>query len=111
NIQLAKSAIYAGIITLIDNVNIKIEKVDSLILAGGFGSSFNINSAIKIGLIPKALKNKTLVAGNSALRGSRLLLFDSKLRNFAKEIGTNASSVTLSTNTKFFEEYINGMAF
>lgn len=111
NIQLAKAAIYAGIVTLIASVNIKVEKVDTLILAGGFGGSININSAIKIGLIPKAFRHKTLVSGNSALKGSALLLSDLKLRDFSKNMADSANSVELSTSAKFFEEYIMGMSF
>lgn len=111
NIQLAKSAISAGIITLIKSINIKTEKVDTLILAGGFGGSININSAIKIGLIPRAFKDKTLVSGNSSLKGTALLLFDSKLRESSLKMADNATSIELSTSVKFFEEYISGMSF
>ena len=37
-VQLAKSAVCAGIQTLIENAGISMAEVDRLVIAGGFGS-------------------------------------------------------------------------
>ena len=57
-LQIAKSAVAAGIKTLIKNAGIHICDIKKVYLAGGFGNYINIDSALRIGLLPKALKSK-----------------------------------------------------
>lgn len=111
NIQLAKSAVHAGLITLIDSAGLKVKDIDSLILAGGFGGCVNTRSAADIGLIPNSLENKTIIAGNGALKGASLLLLDKAARETADAIAKSAETVDLTTSAKFFDEYILGMSF
>lgn len=54
-VQLAKSAICAGMTTLLAEAEIPAEEVSELLIAGGFGSFVRVASAARIGLIPKAL--------------------------------------------------------
>ncbi|MDD4126024.1 MAG: ASKHA domain-containing protein, partial [Eubacteriales bacterium] len=51
NLQLAKAAIRAGIETLLDISGTK-GKIKAFYLAGGMGNSIDINSAVRLGLIP-----------------------------------------------------------
>ncbi|MGI6746200.1 MAG: ASKHA domain-containing protein [Acutalibacteraceae bacterium] len=111
NIQLAKSAIHAGLVTLIDKAGFKNENIDELIIAGGFGGCINTESAAEIGLIPRFLKNKTRIAGNSALKGAALLLYDPRAVELIEKITTTAETIDLTTSVKFFDEYISGMGF
>lgn len=111
NIQLAKSAIHAGLITIIGSAGLNVADIDSLILAGGFGGCVNTQSAAEIGLIPPFLKDKTIIAGNGALKGASLLLLDKNARETADTIAKNAETVDLTANAKFFDEYISGMGF
>lgn len=111
SIQLAKSAIHAGLITLIDGEKLKKDDIDTLILAGGFGGCVNTESAAAIGLIPDFLKDKTVISGNGALRGASLLLLYKKTREAADRIAMGAKTTNLTTSSKFFDEYISGMSF
>ena len=66
-VQLAKSAVSAGLRTLMHTVNISCSDVAELAVAGGFGSYLNPANAGRIGLIPEELVPKVRILGNAAL--------------------------------------------
>ena len=107
-VQTAKSAIYAGIKTLLYGKDFTPEKV---FIAGGFGKYLNMESAAEIGLIPKEQADKALCIGNAALSGASALLLDTSLRKKCDFILHKAEVVELSSNPVFTEFYISGMMF
>lgn len=110
-IQLAKSAICAGIEAVLHQEGINIEELDELLIAGGFGSKIDLANAIKIGLLPQMDVKKIKVCGNSALAGAELLLCNRELLEKQKEILQISQSFDLATNAFFQEKYIEGMLF
>ncbi len=111
NIQLAKSAVCAGLMTLMREAALTPDNIDTLIIAGGFGGCIRIASAAAIGLIPAALKDKTVIAGNAALKGARLILLLEESKRKAEVIAAKAITIDLSSSASFFDEYIAGMGF
>ncbi|AMP20794.1 hypothetical protein AZF37_06070 [endosymbiont 'TC1' of Trimyema compressum] len=74
--QLAKAGILAAITLLKETLGVKGKEIQSVVLAGAFGSYIDKNSAITIGLFPKSVKAEQIkIAGNSAGLGARKLLF------------------------------------
>lgn len=69
-LQMAKAAVYAGIGILCSTYGIRLEGVEHVYLAGGFGYYLKPEEAIAIGLLPKAFAGKIQVVGNSALKGA-----------------------------------------
>lgn len=69
DIQMAKSAIRAGITILMKKYGVGPENIDKLYLAGGMGHSLDMESAVSIGLIPYELKDKAVSVGNTSLAG------------------------------------------
>ena len=59
-VQLAKGAIAAGISILLKRAGYSFDRVDKLIIAGGFGNYLGIESAMRIGLLPKEMKGRTI---------------------------------------------------
>ena len=57
-IQLAKSSICAGCLTLCHERGIEPEELDSLILAGAFGNYIDVDNALYIGLLPAAPRDR-----------------------------------------------------
>lgn len=82
-IQLAKSAICAGLLTLMQESRITADEVARFHVAGGFGSSINYDSATAIGLFPAALTRKTHFIGNGALDGAAMLLLHHRTQKTA----------------------------
>lgn len=110
-VQLAKSAIHAGIRTLLSAANLPMTQLKELVIAGGFGSYLSIPSAIRMGLIPTELRGRIRVIGNAALSGAAMLLFSEDLRHYAAQLAERAQIISLSTNPVFAEEYMERMAF
>ena len=110
-VQLAKSAIHAGINTMMKSENITEEDVSKLYIAGGFGSYLNIENAGKIGLLPMKLTPKAEVLGNAALNGAAMILLNKNTREKALNYAQKAKVVILSSNPIFTEEYMEQMFF
>ncbi len=110
-IQLAKSAICAGIRTLLQHTQVDTADVSSFYIAGGFGHSMNITSAEHIGLIPAALDEKVEVIGNGALAGATMLLLNTGMRQQVQQIAAMSEELALSSNETFMDLYIDGMLF
>lgn len=74
HLMLAKSAIRAGIDTLLYEAGIPAAALCSVYIAGGFGFYLNLVSATELGLFPREFKGKVRVLGNTSLCGAVLLL-------------------------------------
>ncbi|MCX7923378.1 MAG: ASKHA domain-containing protein [Clostridia bacterium] len=110
-LQNAKAAIAAGIAVLIKQAGIDIEDIENVYLAGGFGSYINIESALKIGLIPDGLRGKIKSVGNAAGAGAIEALLSSKALEKAEEIRNSIKYIELSALDEFNELYIECMQF
>lgn len=110
-IQLAKSAIFAGLITLLEEQDLPADAVDRFVIAGGFGSSMNMDSACAIGLFPAALRDKADFIGNGALGGAAMLLMNRSLRAQSEQMAQNATEISLSASPDFMDYYVDCMSF
>lgn len=110
-VQLAKSAIHAGMRTLLHTAGLPPREVGTLYIAGGFGSYLNVRNAGRIGLFPPELVPKTRVLGNAALTGAAMLLLSKGLRAECEVWAREAEVVELSSNPVFTEEYMKQMLF
>ena len=109
NVQLAKSAIIAGMLTLCQTVGVNLPDIAVLYLAGGFGKHINLQNAAGIGLIPEALVDRTKVIGNASLTGAEMLLLQKSFLKETENYVQISQVVTLSSNPVFSENYINCM--
>jgi uncharacterized 2Fe-2S/4Fe-4S cluster protein (DUF4445 family) len=70
-VQLAKGAMAAGIAIMAQTLEIDIEQISQVFMAGAFGNSMSAHSACAIGLIPKQLEGKIKSIGNAPVRGRK----------------------------------------
>lgn len=110
-VQLAKSAICAGMKTVLHNAGIAADNLTELLVAGGFGSYLNLENAIHIGLLPEVSTDKVTVCGNAALSGAVMVLQDRDRMQEVQEIAARAHSVELASDAFFQETYIDEMFF
>lgn len=110
-LQLAKAAIHAGILTLCHECNIDPDQISNLFLCGGFGSVIHPQNAAAIGLIPKSLASKVQPLGNAAGLGASMILKYKGCMDEAAVIAKQASEISLSTSSYFMEQYIEQMMF
>jgi uncharacterized 2Fe-2S/4Fe-4S cluster protein (DUF4445 family) len=109
-VQLAKAAVAAGIETLMDQAGVTAKEIQTLFIAGGFGSHLDPRSAATIGLFPALLAPKVRVLGNAALEGAGMLLDDAQ-RETADRVARSAEVVPLSGNPVFANNYLRHMNF
>ncbi len=110
-VQLAKAAIHAGILSLLDAANCSLDEISTMYLAGGFGSHLNLNSAAQIGLFPAELAERVRVIGNAALDGAAMLLLNTAHRAVLEQIKQKTQHVRLDGNPVFADNYISAMLF
>ncbi len=110
-VQLAKSAIHAGIRTLLHTAELTCTDVQKFFIAGGFGSYLNAENAAKIGLFPEEMLPNIRVIGNAALSGASMLLLNKDYRSICEAYARQAKIVELSVNPFFADEYMNRMLF
>ena len=110
-VQLAKAAIYAGIKTLLHVAHITLDQVKRLYMAGGFGNYVRPSSAVRIGLIPRELKDRIIPVGNSAGTGARLALESVTFEKEIHEMRQRTEYIELSMREDFNEHYVAAMTF
>lgn len=108
---MAKAAIATGIEILLQQCGIRSEVVDTLYLAGGFGSHLDLRNAAAIGLLPSALVSRTQVIGNAALTGAGMLLLNKELLDNVQAIARSAQHINLALHPSFNELYVENMLF
>ena len=111
-IQLAKSAIRAGLETLLLRYGVTYEQIDKVYLAGGFGFFLDIQKAVEIGMLPKQLQEKTVAAGNTSLDGAiSFLAHERQANEILPKIAELGEEIQLSTDPQFNDFYMKYMMF
>jgi len=107
-IQLAKSAVRTGIELLMKLAGQP--ELDAVYLCGGFGKALNPQSAAEIGLLPEALRTKTIALGNASLGGAAQLLRAPGARQEIEKI-LAAQTVNLAAQPEFNEYFMEYLGF
>ena len=107
----AKGAIAAGIRTLLETACVTEAEIDTLYIAGGFGSHLDAESAAAIGLIPPRLKDRVCVLGNAALSGAARMLLNREEISRTKALTDCAETVALGGNSRFNRHFVEAMLF
>lgn len=110
-IQLAKGAIEAGILLLLEQVGIPVEEVEEAVIAGAFGYHLNPDSIREIGIIPKNFGGKITFVGNSSVEGARLCLINRGVLKKVNEVQRRIEVLELSTSEKFQDYFIKALSF
>jgi len=110
-IQLAKSAVRAGVETLLRKYGVGYDEVKHIFIGGGFGYKMDVEKAIGIGLLPKEWHGKIEAVGNCCLQGVRLGLSDEEVTNRTEMIVAKSTEVYLANDKDFNEFYMDHMYF
>jgi uncharacterized 2Fe-2S/4Fe-4S cluster protein (DUF4445 family) len=106
NLLRAKAAMFAGYLTLLDGVGLKLQDVEQVILAGAFGSFINLENAITIGLMPDLPRERFQFVGNGSLLGATILAFSRELLEEERRVADMMTSFELSETPGFMDQYI-----
>jgi len=109
NLIRAKAAVYSGIKTLLEEVDLNIADIDRVFLAGGLGKNINVQSAIVIGMLPDIDLNRYSFLGNTSVTGAYLCLLSNEKYRLTEKIANKITYLELSVNMKFMDRYIAGL--
>lgn len=104
--QLAKSAVYSAVITLLHIKNVDFGEIEKLYISGGFSAKINTENAALTGLLPKELTDKCTALNNSSLLGT--------VKYAAENVQISTDNITyvdLSATPEFSDLFIENMMF
>ena len=111
SLQLAKAAVCAGILTMVDAADIEVSSIETLDIAGGFGAYLNLESAAAIGLFPAELLPCAKSVGNTSGEGATALVLSNTAREREAHIVDLCDYLELSLSSEFNDYYIQMMEF
>ncbi|MGL5316261.1 MAG: ASKHA domain-containing protein [Peptostreptococcaceae bacterium] len=110
-VQLAKAAIAAGINLMAEELDININNIEKVLIAGAFGNYMSPQSACDIGLIPKELKNKIIPIGNAAGEGAKIAALNGEEFKNTQKTVCKVAFLELATNSNFQDCFIDELEF
>jgi uncharacterized 2Fe-2S/4Fe-4S cluster protein (DUF4445 family) len=110
-IQLAKSAVRAGLECLLLKFGVTYEEISHVYIAGGFGYKMDLSKAAGIGMLPKELLPKMQAVGNSSLGGAMAGLLGAQAVEEMEQIVAKSEEVSLAMSKEFNDFYMDYMMF
>ncbi len=106
NFIRAKGAIFSAIDTMLQSVDMPVEAIDHVYVAGGIGSGINMKNAVNIGMLPDVDLEKYSYIGNSSLTGAYAMVLGDAANAKCHEIMTNMTYLELSTYPGYMDSFV-----
>ncbi len=110
-VQLAKGAMAAGIQMMCRRLGIDTDDIQSVMIAGAFGSYMSPASACGIGLIPPELEEKVMAIGNAAGQGARLCVLSIDEYKRAATLAKKIEYLELAADPAFQDVFVDELEF
>ena len=107
-IQLAKAALHAGAMLLMEHYGV--ETVDRIRLAGAFGAHIDVKYAMILGLIPQCELEHVSSAGNAAGTGARIALLDKQSRARIESTVRKVEKIETAIEPRFQQHFVASMS-
>jgi uncharacterized 2Fe-2S/4Fe-4S cluster protein (DUF4445 family) len=92
--------------TLLEQVGLQVSDLEQIILAGGFGSYIDLDSAMSVGMLPEVDSSKFLYVGNGSLMGAWMSELSNHIRKDVVEVVRKMTSFELSEVPSFTDNYV-----
>lgn len=102
----AKGAVFSAIYTLMESLDMSIDVLENVYVAGGIGTNLVIENAIALGMLPDIPVEKYYYIGNSSMQGCYLALTLSEGKDKIREIAKNMTYMELSVHPTYMDEFI-----
>ena len=106
NFIRAKGAIFSAIDTLLKSVDMTVEMIDRVYVAGGIGSGINMKNAVNIGMFPDVEIEKFHYIGNSSLTGAYAMVMSDEATAKCAEVASNMTYLELSTHPGYMDAFV-----
>ena len=106
NFIRAKGAIFSAIDTMLNAVDMTVEMIDKVYVAGGIGSGINMKNSVNIGMLPDVELTKYAYIGNSSLTGAYTMVLSDQAVAKCTELGANMTYLELSTHPGYMGSFV-----
>ena len=106
NFIRAKGAIFSAIDTLLKSVDMTVDMIDKVYVAGGIGSGINMRNAVNIGMFPDVELEKFQYIGNSSLTGAYAMVISDEAAAKTAEVAANMTYLELSTYPGYMDSFV-----
>ena len=106
NFIRAKGAIFSAIDILLQSVDMTVECIDKVYVAGGIGSGINMKNAVNIGMLPDVELEKFQYIGNSSLTGAYAMVLSDTANRKCHEVAANMTYLELSTYPGYMDSFV-----
>ena len=106
NFIRAKGAIFSAIDTLLQSVDMTVDCIDKVYVAGGIGSGINMKNAVNIGMFPDVELEKFQYIGNSSLTGAYAMVMSDPANEKCAEVTANMTYLELSTYPGYMDSFV-----
>ncbi len=106
NFIRAKGAIFSAIDTLLKSVDMTVDMIEKVYVAGGIGSGINMSNAVNIGMFPDVELEKFQYIGNSSLTGAYAMVISDQAIEKCHEVGANMTYLELSTYPGYMDSFV-----
>ncbi len=110
-LQLAKGAIHSGWELLLDKLEVGVEDLDRVYIAGAFGNYLDLDAAQFLGLFPPVAKGRVAFVGNAAGIGAQMALIDVGARRRMALLRKRTEFLDLATSARFHEVFAGRLGF
>ena len=106
NFIRAKGAIFSAVDTLLTSVDMTVDMIDKVYVAGGIGSGINMKNAVNIGMLPDVELEKFQYIGNSSLTGAYAMVLSDEATEKCTQLGQNMTYLELSTYPGYMDSFV-----
>ncbi|MCL4499123.1 MAG: ASKHA domain-containing protein, partial [Chloroflexi bacterium] len=110
-VQLAKGAIRSGVLALMNRLDLDLNDVDHIYIAGAFGRHVRLESLARLGVFPESYLDKVELIGNSSKSGALLCLLSQSKRREASRVAEQVTYVELSCYPEYDRLFAECLAF
>ena len=108
-IQLAKGAVRTGMEILLGEAGLGPDDLETIIVAGAFGTYLDTASAVRIGMFPDLPSHRFRQVGNAAGVGAKCMLLSRSCRHEAARLAQRIEYVELTTHPRFHDVYMSSL--
>ncbi|MDD7341423.1 MAG: corrinoid activation/regeneration protein AcsV [Firmicutes bacterium] len=106
NFIRAKGAVFSAIETLLNAVDMSVDAIDPVYVAGGIGSGINMKNAVNIGMFPDVDLEKFTYIGNSSLTGAYAMVMSDAAIETCQKVASNMTYLELSTHPGYMDAFV-----
>ncbi|MDR2752152.1 MAG: ASKHA domain-containing protein [Clostridiales bacterium] len=110
-VQLAKGAIRSGIDALLKALDVGLQDVQRVEIAGSFGYHLSEKSLLNIKLLPQEFAGKIHFVGNTAIEGGIAFLLNTDVREVMADVAAKVKRIELANDASFQEAFVGALNF